>query len=276
MTTFKEKLDASIEAKLRALFQLQQIDSKIDKIRFIRGELPLEVKDLEDKLTGLQSRLQKLKDGIENLEKTIVENKNKIKEHQAQIKKLEQQQNKVRNNREYEALTKEIEFSNLEIQLLEKGIKESKLKIDSNKQYLEVAEKEYQERLKDLEIKKKELDEIISETEQEEKELIKQSEKASAQIEPRLINAYRKLRENVKNGIAVAIVERDACGGCFSKIPPQRILDIKSHNKIIVCEHCGRILIDASIDPNYTPPTVEEVLIETRNKKSSGKTKKQN
>lgn len=270
MTTFKEKLDASIEAKLRSLFQLQQIDSKIDKIRFIRGELPLEVKDLEDAVTGLNTRIEKLKKEIEYSEQLINQNKNAIKQHQANIKKLEQQQNKVRNNREYEALLKEIEFLNLEIQLSEKKIKEEKAQIETKNQYLEVAEKEHQERLKDLEVKRKELQEIISETEAEEKELLKLSEKVASQIEERLIKAYKKIRENVKNGIAIATVERDACGGCYSKIPPQRIIDIRAHNKIIVCEHCGRILVDASIDPNYTPPTVEEVLEETKSKRKKG------
>lgn len=273
MTTFKEKLDASVEAKLRALYQLQQIDSKIDRIHFIRGELPLEVKDLEDTVTGLQTRVQRLKSDLQKLEQTISEKKNKIKDHQAQIKKLEQQQNKVRNNREYEALSKEIEYQNLEIQLAEKHIKEAKQNIETKQQYLQVAENEYEERVKDLEVKKKELNEIIAETETEEKELLKQSEKASAQIEPRLLKAYKKIRENVKNGIAVATIERDACGGCFNKIPPQRILDIKAHNKIIVCEHCGRILVDPSIDPNYIPPA-PELVEETKKKRTLRRTKK--
>ncbi len=271
MATFKEKLDASVEAKLRALFKLQQIDSKIDKIRFIRGELPLEVKDLEDTVAGLQTRVQRLQSDIQALEQKISDRKNAIKDFQAAIKKYEQQQNKVRNNREYEALAKEIEYLNLEIQLAEKNIKDAKTQIETKKQYLEVAEKEYQDRLKDLEVKKKELEEIMSETEEEEKELLKLSQKAAEEIEPRLINAYRRIRNSVKNGIAVATVERDACGGCFSKIPPQRILDIKAHNKIIVCEHCGRILVDASIDPEYVPPTVDEVLEETKTKKRSRK-----
>ncbi len=267
MTTFKEKLDASIEAKLRDIFQLQQIDSKIDKIRFIRGELPLEVKDLEDTVAGLHTRIKKQKDEIERLEHLISNHKNKIKDYQATIKKLEQQQNKIRNNREYEALTKEIDLLNIEIQLSEKNIKEAKKQIELHQQSLEITEKEYNERQSDLEIKRKELEEIIAETEVEEKELLKQSEKAAAKIEPRLLNAYRKIRENVKNRISVAIVERDACGGCYSKIPPQRILDIKAHNKIIVCEHCGRILVDASIDPAYTPPTIDEIFQETTSKR---------
>lgn len=264
MATLKEKLDASTEAKLRALFQLQQIDSKIDKIHFIRGELPLEVKDLEDTVAGLQKRIEKFKDEIGELEKRINDKKNHIKELQSEIKKFEQQQNKIRNNREYEALAKEIENANLEIQLAEKQIKEAKQLIDEKKKYLEITENEYKERSIDLENKRKELEEIIQETEVEEKELLKQSEEASSKIEPRLLNAYRKIRNNVKNGIAVAVVERDACGGCFSKIPPQRILDIKAHNKIIICEHCGRILVDASIDPNYVPSTIEQVLEETK------------
>ncbi|HPQ09173.1 MAG TPA: C4-type zinc ribbon domain-containing protein [Bacteroidia bacterium] len=271
MATFKEKLDASIEAKLRALFYLQQIDSKIDKIRFIRGELPLEVKDLEDTVEGLKNRIGKLQYDIENLEKQVEENKIKIKDYQSKIKKYEQDQNKVRNNKEFEAFAKQIEYAQLEIQLAEKTIKNAKAKIEEKKQYLEVVQNELNERMKDLDVKKKELKEIIAETEAEEKELLKQSEKASSQIDTRLINAYKKIRENVKNGIAVAVVERDACGGCFSKIPPQRILDIKAHNKIIVCEHCGRILVDATIDPNYVPPTAEEVIETTKTKRTPRK-----
>jgi predicted nucleic acid-binding Zn-ribbon protein len=271
MATFKEKLDASIEAKLRSLFYLQQIDSKIDKIRFIRGELPLEVKDLEDTVEGLKNRIGKLQNDIQNLDKQVEENKIKIKDYQSKIKKYEQDQNKVRNNKEFEAFAKQIEYAQLEIQLAEKTIKNAKAKIEEKKQYLEVVQNELNERMKDLDVKKKELKEIIAETEAEEKELLKQSEKASSQIDTRLINAYKKIRENVKNGIAVAVVERDACGGCFSKIPPQRILDIKAHNKIIVCEHCGRILVDATIDPNYVPPTPEEVIETPKTKRTSRK-----
>lgn len=274
MATFKEKLDASIESKLRALFQLQQIDSKIDRIRYIRGELPLEVKDLEDTLAGLQERINKLKSDISRFEQDIAENKNNKKKFQEDIKKYEKDQNKVRNNKEYESLAKQIEYLNLEIQLAEKKIRDFEKAIEDKKKYLEVAENEYNERYKDLEVKKKELQEIIKETEVEEKELLKASEKASSQIEPRLLNAYKKIRENVKNGIAVALVERDACGGCFSKIPPQRILDIKAHNKIIVCEHCGRILVDASIDPNYVPPAPETTEEEIKPKRTSRRTKK--
>jgi len=271
MATFKEKLDASIEAKLRSLFYLQQIDSKIDKIRFIRGELPLEVKDLEDTVEGLKIRISKLQNDIQHLEKQVEENKIKIKDYQSKIKKYEQDQNKVRNNKEFEAIAKQIEYAQLEIQLAEKTIKNLKAKIEEKKQYLEVVQNELNEKLKDLEIKKKELEEIIAETEEEEKELLKQSEQAASQIDARLLNAYKKIRANVRNGIAVAVVERDACGGCFSKIPPQRIIDIKAHNKIIVCEHCGRILVDASIDPNYVPPTTDEVIESVKNKKSRKK-----
>ncbi len=262
MTTLKEKLDASIETKLRILFQLQQIDSKIDKIRFIRGELPLEVADLEATVMGLQTRVQKLQSEIKESEEKIQTNKQEIKDFQAAIKKYEQQQNKVRNNREYEALAKEIGSQDLAIQIAEKKIKEEKYNVETKMQFLEIAEKEFSEKQKDLELKKKELDEIVSETEKEEKELLKESEKFSSKIEARLINSYKKIRENVKNGIAVAIIERDSCGGCFSQIPPQRILDIKTHKKLIVCEHCGRVLIDASLDPNYVPPTTDYVLEE--------------
>lgn len=242
-----EKSDVSVEAKLKALFELQQIDSKIDKIKTVRGELPLEVRDLEDLVAGLETRIGNINDEIKGLESSIVEKKNAMKESQALIKKYEAQQGKVRNNREYDSITKEIEFQNLEIQLSEKRIKEFKAQIAQKKEVLELAQEELTSRQKDLKIKKKELDEIIEETEKEEQSLLKKSKTSEAMIEDRLLNAYKRIRANVMNGLAVVSVERDACGGCFNKIPPQRQLDIQTHKKLIVCEHCGRILVDAEI-----------------------------
>ncbi len=242
-----EKNDLSVESKLKALFELQQIDSKIDKIKTVRGELPLEVRDLEDLVAGLETRIGNINEDIKNLESSIVEKKNVMKESQAAIKKYEAQQGKVRNNREYDSITKEIEFQNLEIQLSEKRIKEFKAQIAQKKEILEVADEELNSRKKDLKIKKKELDEIIEETEKEEQTLIKKSKASEVIIEERLLNAYKRIRANVMNGLGVVSVERDACGGCFNKIPPQRQLDIQTHKKIIVCEHCGRILVDSAI-----------------------------
>lgn len=253
----KEKIDASIEGKLRALYELQLIDSKIDRIRTIRGELPLEVQDLEDSVAGLETRVTNLTDELKELENQVAEKTQAIKDFKANIKKYEAQQGKVRNNREYDAITKEIEFQNLEIQLAEKRLKEYKFNIDSKSEIVEKSQTEFSERQKDLKLKKSELDEIIAETEKEEKDLIQASAKASDGIEERLVNAYRRVRANTRNGLAVVPVERDACGGCFNKIPPQKQLDIRMNKKILVCEHCGRIMVDPNIISDEPAPTAE-------------------
>ncbi len=239
--------DISVEEKLRTLFELQVIDSKIDKIRTVRGELPLEVRDLEDIVAGLETRTNNLSEELKALEEGITEKKNVMKDAAALIKKYEAQQGKVRNNREYDAITKEIEFQNLEIQLAEKRIKEYKASIITKKEIIGQSEEELKERQKDLKLKQKELDEIVAETEKEEESLLKKSKASEALIEERLLNAYKRIRGNVMNGLGVVTVQRDACGGCFNKIPPQRQLDIRTHKKVIVCEHCGRILVDAEI-----------------------------
>lgn len=246
----KEKLDASVEGKLKSLYQLQLIDSKIDRLRTVRGELPLEVSDLEDTVLGLETRLKNVEEEVNELETTLNEKKQAIKDFQANIKKYESQQGKVRNNREYDAITKEVEFQNLEIQLAEKRTKEAKASVTIKSELLEKSKIEFEERSKDLKAKKSELDEIIAETEKEEKELMKESELASANIEDRLLNAYKRIRSNSRNGLAVVAVERDACGGCYNKIPPQRQLDIRLNKKIIVCEHCGRVLVDGMLIPD--------------------------
>ncbi len=245
----KEKVDASIEGKLRALYELQIIDSKIDRIRTIRGELPLEVQDLEDSVAGLETRVTNLSDELKELQDQIIEKTESIKDFKSNIKKYEAQQGKVRNNREYDAITKEIEFQNLEIQLAEKRLNEYKFAVEQKSEIVEKSQVDFSERKKDLKLKKSELDEIITETEKEEKDLVKASEKASDNIEDRLVNAYRRIRENTRNGLAVVPVERDSCGGCFNKIPPQKQLDIKMNKKILVCEHCGRIMVDPNIIP---------------------------
>jgi predicted nucleic acid-binding Zn-ribbon protein len=239
--------DISVEEKLRTLFELQQIDSKIDKIRTVRGELPLEVRDLEDIVAGLETRVNNLTEELKAMEDGIADKKNVMKDAAALIKKYEAQQGKVRNNREYDAITKEIEFQNLEIQLAEKRIKEFKANMIAKKEIIESSEEELKERQKDLKLKQKELAEIVAETEKEEESLLKKSKNSESMIEDRLLNAYKRIRGNVMNGLGVVTVERDACGGCFNKIPPQRQLDIRTHKKVIVCEHCGRILVDADI-----------------------------
>ncbi len=267
-----EKADLPVEEKLTALFELQQIDSQIDKIKIVRGELPLEVRDLEDTVTGMEVRVNNFKEEIENLENYISERKNAMKESAVGIKKYEAQQNKVRNNREFDSLTKEIEYQNLEIQLSEKKIKEAKANILSKNEIIESVDEELKGRKKDLKIKKDELDEIIAETQKDEEALLKKSKVAESKIEDRLLNAYFRIRSNARNGLAVVTVQRDACGGCFNKIPPQRQLDIRTHKKIIVCEHCGRILVDASLDPNYVEPVIE-VVEKPKVKKARAKAK---
>ncbi|MEI6348436.1 MAG: C4-type zinc ribbon domain-containing protein [Bacteroidota bacterium] len=246
----KTQEEISIEKRLVSLFKLQQIDSKIDKIRIIRGELPLEVQDLEDQCMGLDTRLNKFLEEIKELEKQIQEKNLSIKDSKTLIKKYEEQQNNVRNNREYEALSKEVEFKNLEIQLFDKRIKEYSLDLELKKSEIENINKELTESKNELEIKKSELNDIISETEKEEQELILKSKEQQLNIEERLLTAYKRIRKGARNGLAVVKVERDACGGCFNKIPPQRILDIRMHKKIIVCEYCGRVLIDEEFADN--------------------------
>lgn len=252
------KQEATIEERLKALYELQVIDSTIDKIRTIRGELPLEVQDLEDEVEGLSLRLDKLNGEIEDLTTEISNKKNGIKDANNLIKKYEEQQNKVRNNREFDAITKEIEFQNLEIQLAEKRIKEGEFLLVSKKEKLGEANEYITGRRIDLDNKQKELAEITEETSAEEEKLIKKSEKAAKVIDDRLLTAYHRIRTGAKNGLSVVTIQRDSCGGCFNKIPPQRQMDIKNHKKVLVCEHCGRILVDAAFDPNYVEETVEE------------------
>ena len=239
--------EISVEERLRALYGLQLVDSEIDKIKTLRGELPLEVQDLEDEIAGLETRLGNLRDEVSNLDKSVAKKNNEILESQALIKKYEEQQKKVRNNREFDSLSKEIEYQNLEIELFNKKIREFNFQIDEKKVLIGESEATLADRQSDLENKKSELDEIISDTQKEEEGLYKKSDKIQAVIEDRLLTAYKRIRSNARNGLAVVSIQRDACGGCFNQIPPQRQLDIKSRKKIIVCEYCGRILVDDEI-----------------------------
>lgn len=240
--------EMTVEEKLKALYDLQVVDTSVDKIRILRGELPLEVQDLEDEIEGLQTRVSKYDEDIENLDKAIQGKKQEIQNAQGLIKKYEEQQNNVRNNREYDSLSKEIEFQTLEIELCEKRIKEFTAQIDDKKAIIEESSTVLNERKTDLENKQKELEDIIAETKKEEEVLLGKSESIRKIIDSRLLTAYTKIRGNARNGLAVVTVERDACGGCFNKIPPQRQLDIASRKKIIVCEYCGRILVDPQIN----------------------------
>jgi len=243
----EDKSENVIRQKLKALYSLQVIDTQIDKIRVVRGELPLEVRDLEDEIEGLDTRIENFKAEITDFESQLNDQKNAINQSLEMIKKYDTQQQNVRNNREYESLTKEIEYQNLEIQLCEKKIKEAKAGIEAKQSIIIEATAQLNEKKENLEAKKSELAEIIEETEKEEQVLSERSEESKEQIEERLLYAYTRIRKNVRNGLAVVKVERDACGGCFSKIPPQRQLEIKLNKKIIVCEYCGRILVDNEI-----------------------------
>ncbi len=243
-----EEKDISIEEKLRALHELQSVVSAIDKIKVLRGELPLEVQDLEDEIAGLKTRLHNLDDEIRGLETAIQNKKIAIKESQSLIAKYTEQQNNVRNNREFDSLAKEIEYQTLEIQLAEKRIKEFTAEMTAKKEAITSSKQELNERMDDLVRKNKELEEITEETKIEEDKLRIKAEKIETFIEPRLLTAFKRIRKNARNGLAVVTIQRDACGGCFNKIPPQRQLDIASRKKIIVCEYCGRILVDEKIN----------------------------
>ncbi len=240
-------MEQTVEQKLKALYELQNLHTKIDKIRQIRGELPMEVADLEDEVAGLETRIQKIKAELDDTEDAIVTRKNMIKEAQSLIKKYEAQLKDVKNNREYDALTKEVEIQNLEIQVCEKKIKEYGFEITSKTEVYEQALANIEARKGDLDVKKTELETITAETEKEEQSLLKKAEKAETQIEERLLTAYHRLRNNAVNGLAVVTIDRDSCSGCFNQIPPQRQLDIRQRKKVIVCEHCGRILVDEAL-----------------------------
>jgi uncharacterized protein len=242
-----EVAELTIEEKLRALYKLQVINSEIDKIRTLRGELPLEVQDLEDEIAGLETRVEKLQEEVKSIESAINAKKNDIVNSKSLIKKYQEQQNNVRNNREFDSLSKEIEYQTLEIELSEKRIKEFSVQTKEKSELINDSVKNLDERKNDLNLKKSELEDITSDTQKEEEQLLKKRQEFEEIIEERLLTAYKKIRKNARNGLAVVSVERDACGGCFNQIPPQRQLDIRSRKKIIVCEYCGRILVDMDL-----------------------------
>jgi uncharacterized protein len=239
--------ELSVEEKLKVLYELQKIDSEIDNIRTLRGELPLEVQDLEDEIAGLETRIHNLEEEVKGNKENVAKKKNEIVQAEGLIKKYQEQQNNVRNNREYDSLTKEIEFQKLEIELCQKRIKEFAGLISEKESSIKESKKHLQERNDDLKNKKNELQEIISDTQKEEDTLLKKSKEFETAIDHRLLSAYKRIRNNARNGLAVVSVERDACGGCFNQIPPQRQLDIRLRKKIIVCEYCGRILVDKEL-----------------------------
>lgn len=255
-------MERTVEQKLNALLKLQSIDSKTDELKKVRGDLPDEVQDLEDEIIGYQTRIQKFQNEIDALENEIEARKDRKREADKLIAKYKDQQMNVRNNREYEALSKEIESEELEIQLSDKKIKDAGIKIEQVKGEIERTNEILEDRDKDLTLKKTELDNIMQESEGEESKLMKDREKQSKGIEERLLRSYNKIRTNVTNGLAVVMVKRNACGGCFAIVPPQRQAEIREKKKIIVCEHCGRIF-----------GGVEEVVEEEPKPKRTRKTK---
>ena len=254
----KDPSELTVEEKLKALYQLQTMLSEIDKIKTLRGELPLEVQDLEDEVAGLSTRIEKIKADIEELKSNIATKKIEIETAKTSVEKYKAQQDNVRNNREYDVLTKEIEFQSLEIELCEKRIKEYIAAEKAKSEEIEHSNQDLDERKKDLEAKKSELEEIVSETKQEEEKLREKAKVLETTSEPRLSQAFKRIRKNSRNGLGIVYVQRDACGGCFNKIPPQKQLDIRMRKKIIVCEYCGRIMIDPELAGIQIEHKVEE------------------
>ena len=247
MATKKENAEMTVEQKLKSLYQLQTMLSEIDKIKTLRGELPLEVQDLEDEIEGLTLRLAKYNEEIESMQTEIGQKRNKIAEAQAAVERYQTQINDVKNNREYDMLSKEIEFQSLEIELQNKKIGEVQRVIENKQNEIVSGNELLAERRADLEVKKAELEEIVQETKAEEEKLREKAKNIEMSIDPRLLTAFKRIRKNSRNGLGVVYVQRDACGGCFNKIPPQRQLDVRMRKKIIVCEYCGRIMIDPEL-----------------------------
>ncbi|MBQ9178715.1 MAG: hypothetical protein IJ640_08260 [Prevotella sp.] len=243
----KDPTDLSVEEKLKTLFQLQTTLSSIDEKKALRGELPLEVQDLEDEIAGLSTRSEKIQNDIAEFKNAITVRKGEIANAQASVERYKNQLNEVKNNREYDTLSKEIEYQTLEIELCNKKITEATTKIAEREEDLKKAQELISDRMQDLEGKREELDEIMQETKEEEERLKDKAKDYELKIEPRLLNSFKRIRKNARNGLGIVYVQRDACGGCFNKIPPQRQLDIKMHKKVIVCEYCGRILIDPEL-----------------------------
>lgn len=259
----KDPTDLSVEEKLKTLYELQTTLSSIDEKRALRGELPLEVQDLEDETEGLTTRMEKIQTEIDEFKKAISQKKADIANAESSVERYKKQLDEVKNNREYDTLTKEIEFQSLEIELCNKKIKEALIKIEEKEADLKEAEALLSDRKVALKEKKGELDEIMQETRDEEEELKEKAKGLEVMIEPRLLSSFKRIRKNARNGLGIVYVQRDACGGCFNKIPPQRQLDIKMHKKVIVCEYCGRIMID----PELAGVEVEKTAVEEKPKR---------
>ena len=258
MAKKNDPTDLSVEEKLKTLYQLQTTLTGIDEERALRGELPLEVQDLEDEIEGLTTRLENFRVDIDEFQKAISQKKAEIFEAQTRLDRYNSQLNDVKNNREYDTLTKEIEYLTLEVELCNKKIREAQNKVSEKTAEMDATQHTIEERTKDLEVKKNELDEIMAETRAEEERLKARAEELEVKIEPRLLSSFKRIRRSVRNGLGIVYVQRDACGGCFNKIPPQRQLDIKMHKKVIVCEYCGRILIDPELAGVKSDKPVED------------------
>ena len=256
----KDPTDLTVEEKLKTLYQLQSALSAIDEKRALRGELPLEVQDLEDEIAGLTTRVEKIQNEISEFQRAITQKKGEIVEAEASVARYKSQLDDVKNNREYDTLSKEIEFQTLEIELCNKKIREANARIQEKKSELQANEEVIKERQGDLEMKKSELEEIMTETRAEEEKLKEKVKDLESKIETRLLTSFKRIRKNARNGLGIVYVQRDACGGCFNKIPPQRQLDIKMHKKIIVCEYCGRIMID----PELAGVKIDKVITEEK------------
>ena len=243
----KDLQEYTVEEKLKSLYQLQLIFSEIDHIKTLRGELPLEVQDLEDEVAGLRTRIGNISGSIEEIKQEESKRRIKIEEAKAMIEKYTEDQNNVRNNREYDLLAKEIEFQTLEVEFCEKKLRQYAADLKAKGEEIERTNAQLEERISALEDKRNELEEIVSETKEEEEKLRDRAKVLESSIEPRLLQSFKRIRKNTRNGLGVVYVQRDACGGCFNKIPPQRQLDIKMRKKIIVCEYCGRIMIDPEL-----------------------------
>ena len=255
----KDPTDLSVEERLKTLFQLQQALSAIDEKKALRGELPLEVEDLEAEIEGLNTRVERIQSEVEEFERAISVKKGEIIDAQNNVERYKQQLDEVRNNREYDTLSKEIEYQSLEIELCNKKINEAQHRIAEKQEELQNNQAVLTEKQADLDMKKNELDEIMDETRAEEEKLKEKAHELEAKIEPRLLTSFKRIRKSARNGLGIVYVQRDACGGCFNKIPPQRQLDIKMHKKVIVCEYCGRILIDPELaGVKVEKPVVEE------------------
>ena len=267
----KDPTDLSVEEKLQTLYQLQTTLSAIDEKRALRGELPLEVQDLEDDIEGLNIRIAKIENEIEEFQNAVAQKKGEIEQAQESVERYKRQLDDVKNNREYDTLTKEIEFQSLEIELCNKKIREALAKVDDKKRELAHTHDMMDDRQSALEEKKNELDEIMQETREEEEKLKLIAKDLETKIEPRLLSSFKRIRKNARNGLGIVYVQRDACGGCFNKIPPQRQLDIKMHKKVIVCEYCGRIMIDPELAG--VKPAVAETEDKPKRKRTVRKTK---